>query len=514
MAAHASTFGGVDLYDPLANAKAAYEVSNHGKDISPWTTTHGDANARYIAFEAQAHAAAASYGDPSNLGVWSGTEGYGHHLAAGDDGGLPSHSTTTFDLTDDVTHHDDPTQAHLGSEGDHYAVKTAEDFLHHAVAQDGDKYVFGHEVDLNDHNPTTFDCSELVQWAAHQAGVDMPDGSWLQYAQAHQMGTTMTVADALHTPGALLFSFSSDPLAGGGRPEHAHVAISLGDGRTIEANSPKNGVGIFSAGVNGDRFQYAATIPGIDYADVQHLNVDQLLNDTLHPQDTALDATHPIVDPTPPVDAHPIVVGEPPPTPIDPNSPDTDHDGLTDSLEAHLGTDANSVDTDHDGLSDAYEISVSHTDALHADSDHDGLSDSMELALGLDPNSRDTDHDGHLDSEGYFSDGPDTDHDGLSDALEAILGTASDHIDSDGDGFSDAVEFQAGTDAMNADVHPDLQAAGMGGDADLHAVHSAVDDHHDTFHDDYHDDHHDLQLATADTAGVTHSDPNAVADDN
>ena len=41
MNAHASTFGSVDLYDPIANAKAAYVVSNHGQDISPWTTTPG-----------------------------------------------------------------------------------------------------------------------------------------------------------------------------------------------------------------------------------------------------------------------------------------------------------------------------------------------------------------------------------------------------------------------------------------------------------------------------------------
>jgi hypothetical protein len=332
------------------------------------------------------------------------------------------------------------------------------------------------------------------------------------------MGTTMTVADALHTPGALLFSFSSDPLAGTGRPEHAHVAISLGDGRTIEANSPKNGVGIFSAGVDGSRFQYAATIPGINYADVQHVNVDELINEALHPQDAALEAHttddhsvsitgHAVADPTAPVDPQHIVAGEPPPTPIDPNSPDTDHDGLTDSLEARLGTDAHNVDSDHDGLSDAYEISVSHTDALHADSDHDGLSDSMELALGLDPNARDTDHDGHVDSEGYYADGPDTDHDGLSDALEAILGTAADRIDSDGDGFSDAIEFEAGTDAMNADTHPGLQADGMGGDGDLHAVHTGVGVQLD-------DDHHDLQLATADHGGVTQFDPNAVADDD
>jgi hypothetical protein len=316
----------------------------------------------------------------------------------------------------------------------------------------------------------------------------------------------------LCTRPALLFSFSSDPLAGTGRPEKAHVAISLGDGRTIEANSPKNGVGIFSAGTNGDRFQYAATIPGIDYANAHDLSVDQLINDALHPDaTTALASIHTVDDRVvnvhqgpalPPVDDHPIV-DDPAPPPIDPNSPDTDHDGITDSMEARLGTNANEVDTDHDGLSDAYEVAVSHTDALHADSDHDGLGDSMELALGLDPNARDSDHDGHIDSEGYFTDGPDTDQDGLSDALEAILGTASDRIDSDGDGFSDNIEFQAGTDPANADMHPDLQAAGMGGDGDLHATHIAVDAHDN-------DDHHDLQLATVACRCHT-GDPNAIA---
>jgi cell wall-associated NlpC family hydrolase len=515
MAAHSATMSSVDLYDPIANAKAAYEVSRHGQDISPWTVTHGETNARYLAFEAQAHAAAAAYGDPGNLGVWSGTEGYGHPIAAGSDGGPDAHSPTSFDLTDDATHHDDQTQAHGDSDGDHYAIRTAEDFLHHAVAQDGDKYVFGHEVDLSDDNPATFDCSELVQWAAHQAGVDVPDGSWLQYAQMHQMGTTMSVEQALHTPGALLFSFSSDPLAGTGRPEHAHVAISLGDGRTIEANSPKNGVGIFSAGTNGNRFQYAATIPGIDYSNAHDLSVDELINDALHPEATAvLASTQSLGDrvlpdrpnPTAPVDDHPTVE-EPAPPPVDPNSPDTDHDGLTDSIEAHLGTDATNVDTDHDGLSDAYEIAIAHTDALRADSDHDGLGDSMELALGLDPNARDSDQDGHLDSEGYFTDGPDSDNDGLSDALEAILGTASDRIDTDGDGFSDSIEFTAGTDSLDANIHPDLQPAGMGGDGDLHATHDPLDTHAD-------DDHHDLQLATVDTIGVTHNDPNAIADDD
>jgi cell wall-associated NlpC family hydrolase len=497
VAAHTS-MSSIDLYDPIANAKEAYQVSNHGQDISPWTTTHGDTSARYLQFEAQAHAAAAAYGDPSNLGVWTGTEGYGHPLAAGGDGGPMAHGPMAFDLTDDTPQHDDHTAGHDSGDGDHFAVRSAEDFLHHALAQDGDKYVFGHEVSLNDANPDTFDCSELVQWAAHQAGVDVPDGSWLQYAQAHQMGTTMTVSDALHTPGALLFSFSSDPLAGG-RPEHAHVAISLGDGRTIEAKGTKYGVGIFDAGTNGDRFQYAATVPGIDYADAHDMSIDQLINGALHPND--------VTTAPPPVDEHSAVdqSDQPPaPPPLDPNSPDTDGDGLTDSIEQRLHTDINNVDTDHDGISDAYEVSELHTDATRADTDFDGLSDSIELALGLDPTVRDTDGDGHLDSDGYFADGPDTDGDHLSDALEAILGTATDRIDSDGDGFSDSLEFQAGTDPLDADLHPDLHAVGTVGDGSLAVMHG-VGVQVDT--------HHDLQLADADEDGDTDDDTNGFDDD-
>src|SRR4249919_1680555 len=29
-----------DLSDPVVNARAAYDISNHGLDMRPWTTTH------------------------------------------------------------------------------------------------------------------------------------------------------------------------------------------------------------------------------------------------------------------------------------------------------------------------------------------------------------------------------------------------------------------------------------------------------------------------------------------
>lgn len=127
---------------------------------------------------------------------------------------------------------------------------TAEDFVQKALAQRGDRYVFGAEVNLNDKNPDTFDCSELVQWAAHQAGVTVPDGTMNQVPFFRQKGTQISVDQALRTRGALLF-----------RP--GHVAISLGDGRTIEAKGRNYGVNVFSA--NGRGWTSGALIPGLKY---------------------------------------------------------------------------------------------------------------------------------------------------------------------------------------------------------------------------------------------------------
>ena len=133
-------------------------------------------------------------------------------------------------------------------------------FVNAALAQTGDTYIFGAETKLNDPDPHAFDCSELVQWAAHQAGVDVQDGAIYQYRQMRDEGTLIPVEQAIHTKGALLFSFGTDPNAPG-EPAHAHVAISLGDGRTIEARGHAYPVGSYAA--NTDRFNYAAYIPGL-----------------------------------------------------------------------------------------------------------------------------------------------------------------------------------------------------------------------------------------------------------
>ena len=229
-------------------------------------------------------------------------------------------------------------------------------FVQAAVNQRGDRYVYGAETSLSDPNPKVFDCSELTQWAAHQAGVTIPDGAEYQYMDLKQKHALVSVEEALHTKGALLFYFSSEPTPANPRPSRAHVAISLGDGRTIEARGRAYGVDEFSA---KNRFNYAGVIPGISATDAA----------PTHPE--------PAVAPAVTTASYEIDQGT---TPDRVN--DTDHDGLTDAFERLARTGVTRADTDSDGLSDSYEALVSHTDPLSADTDTDGAPDAMEASPG------------------------------------------------------------------------------------------------------------------------------------
>ncbi|MDR0966086.1 MAG: hypothetical protein LBM75_06240, partial [Myxococcales bacterium] len=152
----------------------------------------------------------------------------------------------------------------------------------------------------------------------------------------------------------------------------------------------------------------------------------------------------------------------------DPNNPDTDADGLTDGAE-YYGTNNEGVshghgptsplkpDTDADGLSDHAEIYTHGTNPNQADTDGDGLNDGQEIRLGTDPKKKDTD--GDTCEDGFEiqygiqygldplnkNDCPpprvDRDCDGLTDAEEAQLGTNINNRDSDGDGLRDGYEM-------------------------------------------------------------------------
>lgn len=78
---------------------------------------------------------------------------------------------------------------------------------------------------------------------------------------------------------------------------------------------------------------------------------------------------------------------------------DFDLDGLDNATEFRAGTDPLLPDTDEDGLGDTMEVLDPSLDPLSADSDGDGLGDAGELRLGSDPGKADTDGDGLGDSE-------------------------------------------------------------------------------------------------------------------
>jgi len=94
------------------------------------------------------------------------------------------------------------------------------------AAQVGDKYIFGHEVNLDDEDPDAFDCSELVEWFFAQFGIVVPDGSYNQYPHT--------------TPVVSPMSFDLGFCLKNGRPYH--VAICYDHVFMVHAKNSKSGV--------------------------------------------------------------------------------------------------------------------------------------------------------------------------------------------------------------------------------------------------------------------------------
>jgi cell wall-associated NlpC family hydrolase len=122
-------------------------------------------------------------------------------------------------------------------------------------------------TDVEDPDPEHFDCSGLVRWSCARAGLE-PLLPWSAYQQAQRCvthGTAISVDAALATRGALLFRFPGvvDVMALTSRPDGAHVAWSLGDGRTMEAMGRTKPVGIFNA--RHRSWTHGGRVPGVDY---------------------------------------------------------------------------------------------------------------------------------------------------------------------------------------------------------------------------------------------------------
>lgn len=124
------------------------------------------------------------------------------------------------------------------------------------------------------------------------------------------------------------------------------------------------------------------------------------------------------------------------------DSNDNDGDGLWNYFETYFGTDMDNADSDYDGLSDFLEIYTLNFNPNSPDTDEngildgnedcdgDGLSNSIEIELNSNPISADTDRDK------------------LIDALEYEIGTKLDEIDTDKDGLTDYEEYINGINPL------------------------------------------------------------------
>lgn len=200
----ASGFDPSQAFEPHYNARWAYKISKNGTNWSPWVAFK---NGRYKQFLADAKSSI-NYGGTAQEGS------SGPATASGS--------------------------------------KSALDFVTVCLTQAGDPYVFGAEASGSDPNPRAFDCSELIEWACARVGVKFVDGSVNQINACARAGREIPLAQGIRTRGAVLFR----------RGNPNHIAVSLGDGRTIEARGRAYGVGSFQA---TGRFERAGLIPGLRY---------------------------------------------------------------------------------------------------------------------------------------------------------------------------------------------------------------------------------------------------------
>ena len=393
------------LLDPEMNARAAFYLYERG-GLQPWTAAEGGWTAGGDPlFGTDVDAARASVERAAESGLL----------------GAPLESPDSLEVTEVAATSEGPGESQ------------AEVFVQAALRQLGDAYVTNASTDPNDPDPDAFDCSEFTEWAAAQAGVPgLAEASFSQYNQMKAAGTTMSVEEALRTRGALLFRFpGGEPTPGQTfRKEGYHVAISLGDGTTIDAASPDRGVAIYENAA-GRGFTHAALVAGMDYGP------------------GSAPAPMPVVELPPPA-------GPPAPDPLaeaalNAGSVDTDADMLPDFFEVRYGLDPNVPDFDGDGITDGYELIKLGTDAALLDSDFDGINDGLELSLGLDPLVADNPD---VNAPLMVPDDllVDTDGDGLTDWGETLAGTIADEPDSDDDGVLDGDELMRATDPLVADT--------------------------------------------------------------
>ena len=146
-------------------------------------------------------------------------------------------------------------------------MNTAEKLLAIAAAHIGEVYLLGAIAPKA--NPEwcgPWDCAEFCSWCVYQASgrlfgarpnndplrADAYSGYWAE--DAENLGAIISVGTAAATPGAFLLRLPGEAIG--------HVAISCGDGSTIEAYSRKRGV--IRAKVASRRWDYGVLVPSIE----------------------------------------------------------------------------------------------------------------------------------------------------------------------------------------------------------------------------------------------------------
>ncbi|MBT2298985.1 peptidoglycan-binding protein [Variovorax paradoxus] len=149
-------------------------------------------------------------------------------------------------------------------------MATANDYVKLANAHRGETYILGAFAPKNNAKwKGPWDCAEFASWVTFQATglvlgcvnnnddpsrADAFSGAWARDAKSAQR--VVSIGQAKATPGAVLVR---KPAPGG----IGHVAISQGDGTTIEAHSAKKGVS--NQQVDGRRWDLAMLVPLIEY---------------------------------------------------------------------------------------------------------------------------------------------------------------------------------------------------------------------------------------------------------
>ena len=149
------------------------------------------------------------------------------------------------------------------------ARATGDEVVAIAMAHVGEPYVLGARAPMaNSGWKGPWDCAEFASWCVYQASgilygvrpaddpvlADAYTGFWGE--QAERDVATVPIEDAVRIVGACLLRKP------GGGPI-GHIAISTGEGKTVEAHSSKHGVSTHAA--TGRRWDYGVLVPGITY---------------------------------------------------------------------------------------------------------------------------------------------------------------------------------------------------------------------------------------------------------